>query len=270
MKVEEIAEAVAKLPPDQLARFRRWHRIRGGPHRPRRRAWLHCDQTWSPRRPRVCWIEKARERTERVAGASPSPPLDFLTLKNRKSIHHQIQKFSEIETRISIDWCANWRQVTVLSKGMGRGLTTFRTLFGRGLALLVVCCLFVVWFTARKTPYTPQDWADLNRRPDATASRCNAASVQRARNAAMWCNAGRLDLTDDRRDVPGKAIMRATATAYRAGWNRDGDIAGRWPRPAWRPHNANKRDLQGTKCRAGAAASRDWALRWRRPIAART
>ncbi len=24
MKVEEIAEAVAKLPPDQLARFRRW------------------------------------------------------------------------------------------------------------------------------------------------------------------------------------------------------------------------------------------------------
>jgi len=24
MKVEEIAEAVAKLPPDQLSRFRRW------------------------------------------------------------------------------------------------------------------------------------------------------------------------------------------------------------------------------------------------------
>jgi len=24
MKVEEIAEAVANLPPDQLARFRRW------------------------------------------------------------------------------------------------------------------------------------------------------------------------------------------------------------------------------------------------------
>jgi hypothetical protein len=24
MKVEEIAEAIAKLPPDQLARFRRW------------------------------------------------------------------------------------------------------------------------------------------------------------------------------------------------------------------------------------------------------
>ena len=24
MKVEDIAEAVAKLPPDQLARFRRW------------------------------------------------------------------------------------------------------------------------------------------------------------------------------------------------------------------------------------------------------
>jgi len=24
MKVEQIAEAIAKLPPDQLARFRRW------------------------------------------------------------------------------------------------------------------------------------------------------------------------------------------------------------------------------------------------------
>ena len=24
MKIEEIAEAIAKLPPDQLARFRRW------------------------------------------------------------------------------------------------------------------------------------------------------------------------------------------------------------------------------------------------------
>jgi hypothetical protein len=31
MKVEEIAEAVAKLPLDQLARFRRWvHRVRAG------------------------------------------------------------------------------------------------------------------------------------------------------------------------------------------------------------------------------------------------
>jgi len=27
MKVEEIAEAVAKLSPDQLARFRRWARL---------------------------------------------------------------------------------------------------------------------------------------------------------------------------------------------------------------------------------------------------
>ena len=39
MKVEEIAAAVAKLPPDQLARFRPLvHRIRGGPHRPRQGA----------------------------------------------------------------------------------------------------------------------------------------------------------------------------------------------------------------------------------------
>jgi len=45
MKVEEIAEVVAKLPPDQLARFRRWFiAFEAG----------HCDQTWSLRRPRVC------------------------------------------------------------------------------------------------------------------------------------------------------------------------------------------------------------------------
>jgi len=34
---------------------------------------------------------------------TPSPPLDFLILKNRKPIHHQILKFSETETRVSID-----------------------------------------------------------------------------------------------------------------------------------------------------------------------
>ena len=34
MKVDEIAEAVAKLPPDELARFRRWFTAfeAGGPH----------------------------------------------------------------------------------------------------------------------------------------------------------------------------------------------------------------------------------------------
>jgi hypothetical protein len=35
MEVEEIAEAIAKLPSNQLARFRRWFtafEIRGGPH----------------------------------------------------------------------------------------------------------------------------------------------------------------------------------------------------------------------------------------------
>jgi hypothetical protein len=35
MKVEEIAEAIAKLPPDQLARFRRWFTPRSStPPRP--------------------------------------------------------------------------------------------------------------------------------------------------------------------------------------------------------------------------------------------
>jgi hypothetical protein len=31
MKVGEIAEAVANLPPDQLARFRRWYLRRAAP-----------------------------------------------------------------------------------------------------------------------------------------------------------------------------------------------------------------------------------------------
>jgi hypothetical protein len=44
MKVEEIAEAIAMLPPDQFARFRRWVcGIRGLPQRPRQGARLHCD-----------------------------------------------------------------------------------------------------------------------------------------------------------------------------------------------------------------------------------
>jgi hypothetical protein len=48
MKVEEFAEAVAKLPPDQLARFRRWFTaFEAG--RTDHAEELDCDQTWSPR-----------------------------------------------------------------------------------------------------------------------------------------------------------------------------------------------------------------------------
>ena len=55
MKVEEIAEVVAKLPPDQLARFRRWFIAFEAGHSDHARGTrLHCDQTWSLRRPRVC------------------------------------------------------------------------------------------------------------------------------------------------------------------------------------------------------------------------
>jgi hypothetical protein len=44
MKVEEIAEAVAQLPPDQLARFRRWFiAFEGGPPQSRRGARLRGD-----------------------------------------------------------------------------------------------------------------------------------------------------------------------------------------------------------------------------------
>ena len=47
MKVEEIAEAIAKLPPDQFAPLPPLvHRIRGGPHRPRR-------GSSTPRRPNL-------------------------------------------------------------------------------------------------------------------------------------------------------------------------------------------------------------------------
>ena len=51
MKVEELAEVVAKLPPDQLARFRHWFTAfeAGRPDHAEER-----HKTWSPRRPRVC------------------------------------------------------------------------------------------------------------------------------------------------------------------------------------------------------------------------
>ena len=61
MKVEEIAEAVTKLPPDELARFRRWFTaFEAG--RPNHAEDL-CDQTREARRSRIRGIEKAREGT---------------------------------------------------------------------------------------------------------------------------------------------------------------------------------------------------------------
>ena len=55
MKVEEIAEAIAKLPQDQLARFRRWFTaFEAGRSDHAEELELHGDQTWPPRRPRVC------------------------------------------------------------------------------------------------------------------------------------------------------------------------------------------------------------------------
>src|SRR5262249_54767100 len=64
MKVEEIAEAVAKLPPDQLARFRRWFTaFEAG--RPNHAEELDsaAAKLGSPRRPRVCCLEKTRAGT---------------------------------------------------------------------------------------------------------------------------------------------------------------------------------------------------------------
>ena len=44
MKVEEIAEAVAKLPPDQLARFRRWFSAFEAGRADHAGARFHCGQ----------------------------------------------------------------------------------------------------------------------------------------------------------------------------------------------------------------------------------
>ena len=61
MKVEEIAEAIAKLPPDQLARFRRWFTAFEAGRSD------HAKELDSAAtklgRPRVIRIEKTRERT---------------------------------------------------------------------------------------------------------------------------------------------------------------------------------------------------------------
>ena len=55
MKVEEITEAVAKLPPDQLARFRRWfHAFEAGRADQAKELELHRDHTWPACWPRVC------------------------------------------------------------------------------------------------------------------------------------------------------------------------------------------------------------------------
>jgi hypothetical protein len=50
MKVEEIAEAVAKLPLDQLARFRRWFTAfeAGAPITPRNSTLLRLNSAASP------------------------------------------------------------------------------------------------------------------------------------------------------------------------------------------------------------------------------
>ena len=64
MKVEEIAEAVAKLPPDQLARFRRWFTaFETGRTDHAEELDSTATKLGRVRRPRVCRIEKAREGT---------------------------------------------------------------------------------------------------------------------------------------------------------------------------------------------------------------
>ena len=54
MKVEEIAEAIAKLPPDQLARFRRWFTAFEQGRTDHAKELTPLRPTWPPHRPRVC------------------------------------------------------------------------------------------------------------------------------------------------------------------------------------------------------------------------
>ena len=64
MKVEEIAEAIAKLPPDQLARFRRWFAaFEAGRADHAEELDSAAVKTWPLRRPHICRIEKAGEGT---------------------------------------------------------------------------------------------------------------------------------------------------------------------------------------------------------------
>ena len=62
MKVEDIAEAVTKLPPDELARFRRWFAaFEAGRTDHADELELHGNEARPFRRPRPCGIEKAHE-----------------------------------------------------------------------------------------------------------------------------------------------------------------------------------------------------------------
>ena len=76
-------------------------------------------------------------------------------------------------------------QVSVISMThLPRYTPPFMALSGGGqLCLLFVVCLLFDGSTARKMPYTPQDRADLNRRPDGhgeTILRFNQAHLRAA------------------------------------------------------------------------------------------
>ena len=61
---DEITEAIVKLPPDQLACFRRWFTaFEAGRTDHAEELELHRNQTWPPCRPRVSQIKKTREGT---------------------------------------------------------------------------------------------------------------------------------------------------------------------------------------------------------------
>jgi hypothetical protein len=63
MKVEEIAETIVKLPPDHLARFRRWFAAFEAGRADHAKELDSTDQTWPPRRSHVRRIEKTCEGT---------------------------------------------------------------------------------------------------------------------------------------------------------------------------------------------------------------
>jgi len=54
-----------------------------------------------------------------------APTVKFLILQKQKPIHRWILKFSETETRISIDYAQIGVRYCYLTKGLGGGGTTF-------------------------------------------------------------------------------------------------------------------------------------------------
>src|SRR5262249_40199335 len=85
-----------------------------------------------------------KRTTERVAGASPLPTARFFDSEKQKTDSPLDSKISKNRNTHLYRLGAKSTPGTGDFDDMGRGLTTFRTLFRRGAAMFVVCCLLFV------------------------------------------------------------------------------------------------------------------------------